>query len=175
MPLQLSSDSMKRLLRLACVAISFVLLRCSLSDIPQPPKGVTEPIPTVATPVLGSPARVELDVFSGRPNPTWTLTAAETKTFRDMVAALPGTGTLTFPDPLGYRGMLVSLPAEEANGSVTTWRIWRGVVQQTSDATSTFYVDSDRALEMWLLQSGQIHIEPDLFKTIQAEIGSPNP
>jgi hypothetical protein len=146
-----------------------------MPDIPQPPKGVTESIPTVATPVPSSQARVELDVFSGRPNPTWMLTAAETKTFRDMVAALPSRGTLTLPDPLGYRGLLVSLPAEEVNGSVTTWRIWRGVVQRTFDATLTFYVDSDRALEMWLLQSGQIHIKPDVFKTIQAEIRSPNP
>lgn len=50
--------------------------------------------------------QVELDVFSGRPNPTWPLTAEEGRDLLARVGRLsPGGGPL--PAGLGYRGFIV--------------------------------------------------------------------
>lgn len=54
---------------------------------------------------------VELDVFSGMPNPTWLLTKAQEKTLYDMVSADRGQlSPVVATDKrlgLGYRGVIV--------------------------------------------------------------------
>ncbi|GAB4203380.1 MAG: hypothetical protein OHK0022_27480 [Roseiflexaceae bacterium] len=60
---------------------------------------------------------VELDIFSGMPNPTWLLTDREERELLDRVMAQP---TLMSPvsqeeGQLGYRGMIVRLVKEDDN------------------------------------------------------------
>ena len=50
---------------------------------------------------------VELDIFSGMPNPTWTLTNAEADNFVKQLAALPRTSARELSGNLGYRGFIV--------------------------------------------------------------------
>ena len=51
---------------------------------------------------------VEADLFSGRPNPGWTLDAREAEEFSRLFRGLPegGAGRQPF-EGLGYRGMVV--------------------------------------------------------------------
>lgn len=52
---------------------------------------------------------VELDVFSGRPNPQWTLTEQEAGRVEEMLRDLPPAepGRAAMEPGLGYRGFLV--------------------------------------------------------------------
>ena len=59
---------------------------------------------------------VELDAFSGRPNPTWTLTAAEAGEVLERLRGLPA-ASASIPDlGLGYRGFVLRGEAEELPG-----------------------------------------------------------
>ncbi len=59
--------------------------------------------------------QVELDIFSGMPNPTWMLTGKEEKELLDRIMAEPELmlSTNQSPSTLGYRGMVVSLVKED--------------------------------------------------------------
>jgi hypothetical protein len=52
---------------------------------------------------------VELDAFSGRTNPAWTLSPAEAAALRALLGSSDGAGDDVPPPPegLGYRGFLV--------------------------------------------------------------------
>ena len=57
------------------------------------------------------PARVEveLDIFSGMPNPTWVLTDAEADSFVKQLAAAPPGPATELSGNLGYRGFIVQV------------------------------------------------------------------
>ena len=66
--------------------------------------------------------RVELDLFSGRPNPIWTLSQVEAESVRDTLAALPeapGDTPATYSG-LGYRGFRVT--DSDTGRSLVVWR-----------------------------------------------------
>ena len=65
---------------------------------------------------------IELDIFSGRPNPTWELGSAVARRLEELHRRLQA-ATTGAPEPpgLGYRGFRYSLDGE-------TWRAFRGVV-----------------------------------------------
>ena len=63
-------------------------------------------------------ARVELDVFSGRPNPTWQLADVDARRLAELVVGLARVpGSAPQPPALGYRGFLVALPGGR-------YRVW---------------------------------------------------
>jgi hypothetical protein len=80
---------------------------------------------------------VELDIFSGRPNPTWELDERASGRLREAHAALLQT---TVPPPelpgLGYRGFVYRLDD-------VAWRAFRGSV---SNGRRTL-ADPDRSIE----------------------------
>lgn len=91
-----------------------------------------------------SQLHVVLDLFSGLPNPRWTLDADAARELVRRVGALaPRTGA---PDPpsLGYRGLVVE---QAGPRSAASMRFYRGTVF-LSDRQLT---DPDRALERWLV------------------------
>lgn len=59
--------------------------------------------------------RVELDIFSGMPNPTWVLTEQEEQELLDRIIAQPNLmrSPDSAPDLLGYRGMLIYVEKED--------------------------------------------------------------
>jgi len=116
-----------------------------------------------------SPARVELDVFSGRPNPAWELSEADTAALLDVIATLPPTSPLDLPTPLGYRGFLVSLTAPES-GMEMNIHAFRATVEFRGDGT-TYYADPDRQVERWLLATGKPLLDGGLYNSLLAEIG----
>lgn len=86
---------------------------------------------------------VELDAFSGRPNPSWQLDEARAGELVELHRRLTAT-TERPPEPpgLGYRGFLYSLDG-------TAWRAWAGFVTAGDRALA----DPDRAIERLLLAS----------------------
>jgi hypothetical protein len=93
---------------------------------------------------------VELDVFSGRPNPRWQLTAAEASELEGRLRGLPETSQAAIPDNLGYRGFHIE--DEIGNDRITITS--NGYVVVRRDNRNAFYRDT-KGVEEWLLQQAR--------------------
>lgn len=71
---------------------------------------------------------VELDVFSGRPNPTWQLTENEAVRLVDLLSGLPPADGSWDEGGLGYRGFIVR-NAEKRKGIPAEVRVANGLVR----------------------------------------------
>lgn len=107
-------------------------------------------------------ALVELDVFSGRVNPRWSLDRAAEATFDGLVQRLGPTAE-DLPDPpgLGYRGFVVSRLTGE-------YHVYRGFCRTPTDVRS----DPGRGVERFLLGTLPAHFE-NLRAIVDAEIQRP--
>lgn len=97
------------------------------------------------------PAEVMLDIFSGRPNPTWSLSPQDTRALAAMIAQLPAAPPHEFSGRLGYRGFVVTLP--EAAGGSARVTVQDGLVRYESHGANRFLADSGRQVERWLIES----------------------
>ena len=110
---------------------------------------------------------VELDIFSGMPNPAWTLTDAEAESFVKQLAALPETSAREPSGNLGYRGFIVQC----TQGADTQLiRIQNGTAHLSKGATNVHAYDKDRQLERWLLNTGRPHLKNELFQIAEREL-----
>ena len=96
-----------------------------------------------------------LDVFSGMPNPSWTLSADEGAKLEAWVEALPPAADIVEPPPLGYRGVIIDGGTSALAGPLT---VYRGTVTGPTGTRA----DPDRALEMWLLDTADPPLDADL-------------
>ena len=109
---------------------------------------------------------VELDIFSGMPNPTWALTDAEEDSFLKRLAALTPGFSRELSDNLGYRGFIVQCTQGD---NVQLIRVQKGTVQISDGATQVYASDKNRELERWLLSTGKAHVDDQLFKIAERE------
>lgn len=125
---------------------------------------------------LPSSGQVELDIFSGRPNPTWALSSEETQTLFQQMSALPHAEATHIPDTLGYRGFVVTFTAAiegqwGACHTITTARVYRQTIELYDGNSLRYYIDKDRAIEQSLLASAQPHLSNDLLEQMRQSIG----
>lgn len=104
-------------------------------------------------------AEVELDIFSGMPNPSWTLTAAEAEGLVKRLDLLAPAPARELSGRLGYRGFIVQLHQGQQQ---TLLRIQDGVVQVSETTTLGYVLDQGRTLERWLLNTGLPHLAPEV-------------
>jgi hypothetical protein len=74
---------------------------------------------------------IELDVFSGRPNPSWELNPSESGELLKELSPLPETDKIKaeFNDGLGYRGFVISVnDADKANVKPEIYRVYKGFI-----------------------------------------------
>ncbi len=93
--------------------------------------------------------RIELDVFSGRPNPSWVLTPAESEEIVMRLRRLASAAMPTAPAPLGYRGFI--LHRSEGGGERPWAYVTPGVVRMAHAAGGRALTDSE-GIEEWLRQ-----------------------
>jgi hypothetical protein len=87
-------------------------------------------------------------VFSGRPDPTWPITAEIAERIEGIWDSLdPWEGPLPSPDALGYRGCFVRDTAGR------TWTAFGGAVTQSGNGSSESRRDDARAFELTTLAS----------------------
>jgi hypothetical protein len=58
--------------------------------------------------------QITLDIFSGRPNPTWKLNSRDAKKLLERVESKALTDIETVDNVLGYRGIIVSVNTDDA-------------------------------------------------------------
>lgn len=110
--------------------------------------------------------KVELDIFSGEPNPTWALTDADADSFVKQLAALQRTAPRQLSAKLGYRGFIIQCTQGTGAWSV---RLQNGVAH-ISQGAAAYADDEQRRLERWLLNTGSPYLKPDLFEFVEREL-----
>lgn len=88
---------------------------------------------------------VELDLFSGRPNPTLDLLPAEGDELLRLLSNVPATTAEPTPPGLGYRGFLVSHKATGAR-----FHVFGGIILRLDGVGERRFQDLHGA-ERWLL------------------------
>lgn len=106
---------------------------------------------------------LEVDVFSGRPNPRERLAVETANDVYRQVQELAPTVAAPIPDQLGYRGMLIL----QDKGYML--RVYQGTVFLTEEGKTNYFLDTRRTLERRLLQEAKPWLEPDLYEDILNE------
>lgn len=115
--------------------------------------------------------QVEVDVYSGRPNPRWDLSPRQAEELRELVRQLPGGEGEGFrPDNLGYRGLIVR-GAGSGEADFDELFIGNGIVVASGRGGARKFIDSGRAVERWVLKTGEGRLEGDLYEYLTAEVG----
>ncbi len=92
--------------------------------------------------------RVELDIFSGRPNPAWELSSQEAAALAELLTELPRAGQPPAEGGLGYRGFTLSTPG--GSPGLPTWaRVYDGVLAVLEHGEPMYYRDAN-GIERWL-------------------------
>jgi hypothetical protein len=109
---------------------------------------------------------VEIDIFSGRPNPRWELSEADNAWLTRLLESLEGVAGRASPSPpgLGYRGFRL----RDAAGM--TWSAYGGLVQSPDGLVA----DPNRRIERFLLDHMPANYE-DLRSSIESELGQAPP
>jgi hypothetical protein len=101
--------------------------------------------------------KVELDIFSGRENPSWLLKKEQSETLIALMSGSTDSGALPQePPPLGYRGFCI-----EYDGA--TWRAYRG----TLSGANICRIDPDRSIERFLL-----HTLPEKYRALATRVAA---
>ena len=89
---------------------------------------------------------VELDLFSGRPNPEWRLTNSARDRLLQLLRAAPPTSAPASEPGLGYRGFVVRITSD---GKTARVPVGDGAI----DIDGARGRDAGRAIETMLMQS----------------------
>jgi hypothetical protein len=118
----------------------------------------------------GGRMQVEVNVYSGRPNLQWDLTSQEAEEFVSQFQALPPyQGTESVNEGLGYRGLIVTKLNERIEG-YSEIAISNGVVIAKQNGRSQPFMDPNRRLEKWLLQTGRGRLDEALYEHINQQL-----
>ena len=113
---------------------------------------------------------VELDAFSGRPNPRWELSGRQATDFAVRLRALPPARDAQLDqDGLGYRGFIVRA-AEGSLDGYDELRLYRGTVVARQGSGAKAFSDPERILERQLLDSARGRVPDAVLEYIEGEI-----
>jgi hypothetical protein len=133
------------------------------SGTPMPAGGTTAS-PTARNETMTARVEVELDIFSGMPNPTWVLSDDEAERFLKQLEAAPRTSARELSGNLGYRGFIVQVTQ---GGSTQLIRVQNGIIHISEGATMAYARDENRDLERWLLEIGKPHLKNELYQIVE--------
>jgi hypothetical protein len=109
---------------------------------------------------------VEIEVFSGRPNPKWTLSAADIAILHAKLSRLRKGGAGPRPGNLGYSGVTVRV----TRGDDWTLHVHDGLAERRHGTRTDFLLDRRRVLERWLVASGRALLSPEVRKVVDAHL-----
>jgi hypothetical protein len=130
--------------------------------------------PAAATPVVAihkdQTVTVELDAYSGQPNPTWTLTPAEISELTGRISGLKISATTPKrAEILGYRGFNLQVAPVPEGGVQTIWA-YRGLGVVASATRVATYLDPQRGIELWLLGTVRPPLMAIAYAVFESEI-----
>lgn len=110
-------------------------------NVRMPPSGVR------------STVKVEIDIFSGRENPSWELSPAESSELVERIHPLVPIAPSAEENGLGYRGFVILNPEGKAELPAEI-RVYNRALSITSGGHTRYYEDVN-GVERWLFQAAQ--------------------
>lgn len=107
---------------------------------------------------------VELDLFAGRPNPTWKLPDDLARRLIREASQSEVIETVEMFEGLGYRGFLVHFDQAE------TWRVRGEILEITRAGSPTYKKNKSRSIERSLLESGMPYLDEKIFQKLERDI-----
>ena len=104
---------------------------------------------------------IELDVFSGRPNPAWALEKEEAKHLNDLLQNLPVEQSPVPADGLGYRGFIVTI---DDGSTIQKAHVCAGKVWADIDSSKVF--TDKNGVEQLLMQMANKRGYGDILKSL---------
>jgi hypothetical protein len=109
---------------------------------------------------------VTLGIYSGRSDPTWTLTATEAAALEVALARLPGAVGTPPVGGLGYHGFTVERP----DGTLIAFD---AAVAPPGDGERAYLADTDRTIERLLLETARTHVGGNELVEVERAISTP--
>jgi hypothetical protein len=148
----------RTLLPLLAVLVTLVAGGCQLI------RQATQTSPWPPTPRI----EVSLGIYSGRTDPSWTLTAAESAELRRLLSSLPTTIGEPPQGGLGYHGFV--LTTADAGRTDQTLVAYRGAIADVGSGSRTYLVDEDRAVERYLLDTGRTYLSAGEVNAVETDL-----
>lgn len=118
-------------------------------------------------------AKVMVKLFSGRENPTWSLTKEEIAAFNAILNELPVADPVKFKDGLGYQGFGVTVTNTKLRDTHNI-TIHKRNVRQQRGVEDKYLDDQSHKMERMLLESSKVHLEKQTYMILKNEIESNN-
>ncbi len=119
------------------------------------------------------PFIVTVDMYSGRPNPTWELSESDARKLQEMLArnVNPAASNPAVSGVLGYRGMQVTHVPDSSNSAdiAPTVSVFAGAVMQDIEGTPTF-LDSLSEIEEFLVGTAGTQLDQFEVNYLREEI-----
>jgi hypothetical protein len=120
--------------------------------------------------VLGSHTKGSVDIvlglYSGVPDPRWTLAARQATELATLLARLTRVGGTTSPGGLGYHGFTIVGP----DGTLLAFQ---GKVTRVAANPPYYLDDPDGSVERFLLETARPHLKPNEFAVVRRAISQP--
>lgn len=116
--------------------------------------------------------RVEADLFSGRPNPSFVLDAEQAATLATLLRGLHAGGERREPPGLGYRGFVIRDTGDALPGC-TSLRAFHGIVQAECGGETRLLADPAQTVERWLLDVARPRLTAEVVDAIRGELPRP--
>jgi hypothetical protein len=145
------------------VMVAAIALGTGLVLSTAQPGGLTGPGAAPAADVPLDAAQVVLGIYSGRPDPTWPLTAAEIGDLDRIIAALPEVVGTPPTGGLGYHGFTVT-------GSEGAWTAYLGTVAPSTEGTLAYRSDPERLVEHFLLDTGRPYLVEEEIAEVERSL-----
>jgi hypothetical protein len=114
--------------------------------------------------------RVTLLIYSGLPDPVWTLTPAQTDIFMKKLEDLPRSANFEkLPETLGYRGFSVQIGQRQEIG------VHHKIVRWRDGKVITAYSDPAQSLETWLFENSGGRLTPAVISEIRGNRSTRKP
>lgn len=130
--------------------------------------GLAEPTASI---VPGPVTNVSLGIYSGRPDPSWSLTEQESAEFGRLLGSLPSTVGEPPEGGLGYHGFFLTPSSIGQPG----WTLvaFRGAIAAPGSGSRPYLVDRDRTVERYLLDSGRSHLTAEEIEAVESDLAPP--
>ena len=119
-----------------------------------------------------SDLKVEVRIFSGRPNPTWDISSEQVSQLLSKILSLRDTQEDIAYKGLGYNGFLVT-KTDDSYDTPENIELNNGiVVVNYNNKRKSKYLDPRRALESWIVKTGAESLGQELVKYVEKKIKS---